>query len=318
MAATIEQLLRTWLDDLATLDRAAQTRKRYASAIQGFLGWYALQEQRTLDLKDLTPMTLVGYRTALQQTSAPSTVNVHLCALRAWGEWLVQHHYLEANPAARLKLVDRVERDAPAYLSDSEVNALLRAAQRSRHAARDYAMMQVLLQTGMRIGECQALGWQDITFAEKSGSVSVRAGKGNKARTIPLNGSARTALARYVAPRLGTQDTLKAVAHAWPPHTASPLWQSQKTTQLTLTAIWRVVHTLVRECALRALVPPQVTPHWLRHTFAHRYLTQYPGDLVGLARLLGHRDLNTTKVYTQPTAAELARRLDQFALNAYQ
>jgi site-specific recombinase XerD len=65
-------------------------------------------------------------------------------------------------------------------------------------------------------------------------------------------------------------------------------------------------------------VAPQVTPHWLRHTFAHRYLTQYPGDLVGLARLLEHRDLNTTKVYTQPTAAELARRLDQFTLNAYQ
>ncbi|HEX5501697.1 MAG TPA: hypothetical protein VFW96_03700 [Thermomicrobiales bacterium] len=53
-------------------------------------------------------------------------------------------------------------------------------------------------------------------------------------------------------------------------------------------------------------------------TAAHRNLDAHPGDLVGLARLLGHADLNTTAIYTQLTADEFADRLDRVPLNAYE
>jgi len=53
-----------------------------------------------------------------------------------------------------------------------------------------------------------------------------------------------------------------------------------------------------------------VTPHVLRHTFATRYLERNPGDLRGLAALLGHRSLDTVMVYTQPTIEELTRRME--------
>jgi site-specific recombinase XerD len=86
------------------------------------------------------------------------------------------------NPATRYKLVDRQAPPAPTALKDSQINALLRAAARSRHPARDLAIVQLLLQTGMRIGECAPLMCEDIAFAEKSGMVTIRAGKGNKAR----------------------------------------------------------------------------------------------------------------------------------------
>jgi len=65
-------------------------------------------------------------------------------------------------------------------------------------------------------------------------------------------------------------------------------------------------------------VSATATPHTLRHTFAHRYLAVHVGDMVGLARLLGHADLNTTRLYTQLTAAELAARVDRLPLNAYE
>jgi site-specific recombinase XerC len=65
------------------------------------------------------------------------------------------------------------------------------------------------------------------------------------------------------------------------------------------------------------LVPADATPHDLRHTFAHRYLEKHSGDLVGLARILGHESLDTTKIYTQPTVEQLARRISQIPLNAY-
>ncbi|MBK7916696.1 MAG: tyrosine-type recombinase/integrase [Chloroflexi bacterium] len=64
-------------------------------------------------------------------------------------------------------------------------------------------------------------------------------------------------------------------------------------------------------------VPAEATPHSLRHTFATRYLLRHPGDLVGLARLLGHTSIQTTQIYVQPTEAEMARRVSQIDLNAY-
>jgi hypothetical protein len=113
-----------------------------------------------------------------------------------------------------------------------------------------------------------------------------------------------------------------AVAAAWPqrdrPAPGGPLWRSQKGNALSAPAMWRVIHGLVQECARRKLVPAATTPHTLRHTFAHRYLDAHPEDLVGRARLLGHTDLNTTAIYTQLTADELADRLDRLPLNAYE
>ncbi len=333
----LPDLLAAWLDALRAADRAPRTVTRYGGAARGFLAWFATAEGRTparLTLADLTPIALVGYRTALQRTAATSTVNTHLCALRAWCAWLTERDTLGADPAARLQLVRRTAPDAPTPLTDAAVNALLRAAQRGRHPARDYALLQVLLQTGLRLGECQALTWGDIAFGEKHGTVTIRAGKGNKARTVPLNGSARAALAAYAAPRLGVAPSLRAVGGAWPrpgpgaradapgaggrPAAAEALWRSQKGHPLSASALWRVVHELVDDGARRQLVPAATTPHTLRHTFARRYLEAHPGDLVGLARLLGHSDLNTTGVYTQPTAEDLAARLDRLPLNAYE
>ena len=146
--------------------------------------------------------------------------------------------------------------------------------------------------------------------------------KGNKARRVPLNGSARTALATYAAPWLAVEPTLRAVAAAWPqrshPLATTALWRSQKGQGLSVSAMWRAIHTLVQACASRQLVPPTTTPHTLRHTFAHRYLAAHPGDLVGLARVLGHADLNTTGIYTHLSADELADRLERLPLNAYE
>ena len=74
---------------------------------------------------------------------------------------------------------------------------------------------------------------------------------------------------------------------------------------------------LVDDCARRGLVPANTTPHTLRHTFATHYLKDHPGDIVGLAALLGHSSLETTRIYVQPSAEDLAQRVEQTRLNAY-
>jgi integrase/recombinase XerC len=79
----------------------------------------------------------------------------------------------------------------------------------------------------------------------------------------------------------------------------------------------QMIDILVRDASIRGLVPPLTSAHTLRHTFAHNYLTQHPGDIVGLATLLGHTSLDTTRLYSQPTIAQLATRVEGLRQNAY-
>lgn len=163
--------------------------------------------------------------------------------------------------------------------------------------------------------------WEDVRFSEKRGVVTIRAGKGDKARTVPLNASVRHALAQYAAPIFGVSPTLKAVAAIWPMSEPgkrpSPLWRSQKGGRLSVSAMGRMIDGVVRDCAVRRLVPTDTAAHTLRHTFATRYLAAHPGDLVSIASLLGHSSLNTTRIYVQPTADQLAERVEGLDLNAY-
>lgn len=318
---TPDELRIAWLNNLEEADRSPKTIMRYSGVVRRFLAWYEAEERQPVALGDLTPIALASYRSYLQKESAAATVNVHVAALRAWCQWLVENGHLAENPAVNLKLVGQVQSDAPEPLSNTAVNALLREVRRGRYGKRDQAIVQMLLQTGMRIGECQALCWQDIIFKERKGTVLIRSGKGNKSRTIPLNSSIRSALVEYAAPILKCHPTAQNIAKKWPQskgsQSHSPLWLSQKGNQLSSPAMWRVVNRAVEKCANRGLIPEETKPHDLRHTFAHRYLQQHPGDLVSLARLLGHESLDTTKIYTQPTPGELAHRVEQIPLNAY-
>lgn len=316
----VSEMIAQWLEDLK-VDRAERTVARYASVLQRFAGWYEQETRCPLAIRDLNPIVFVGYRNTLQQTEQPSTVNTHIAALRSWGKWLKRCGWVDEDPCRRLTSVKREASADVRALTPNQVNALLRETQGSRYPNRDYAIVQMLVQTGMRIGECAVLRLGDITFGEKSGQVLIRSGKGNKARLVPLNGSIRQALADYIAPRLDVPSTLRAVTAAWrneeAAFRATRLWQSQKGT-LTLVSMDRLVKDFIRSCAQRGLLPEATTAHCLRHTFATRYLVAHPGDLVSLARLLGHSSLDTTKIYVQPTKAQLAENVDRIDLNAYE
>ncbi len=127
-----------WLNYLGDVDRSTKTIMRYKGVLRRFLAWHENEEQQSMQFTDLTPIALMSYRAYLQKNWATATVNVHVAALRAWCQWLVQNKYLVENPAANLKLVRQVQGDAPEPLSNTAVNALLREVRRGRHGKRDY------------------------------------------------------------------------------------------------------------------------------------------------------------------------------------
>jgi integrase/recombinase XerC len=319
---TPTRLLEHWRQDLQEHDHSPGTVKKYTQAVSHFLVWYEREEHAPLQLGALTPIALIGYRNALQheQHKSISTINLRISALRAWCAWLVDQGYLPLDPAARVKLIGGEAGRSREGLSNSQVNALLRQAQVSRDPTRNYAIVQVLVQTGLRLSECSGLSFGDISFGERTGLLLVRAGKGNKVRSVPLNASAREALATSVAPRLGVEKpSIKAVATTWPKpgseQAFEPLFQSQKGGPLSPSAMGQMIGDLVK--AAGELVPQKTSAHTLRHTFARNYLAQYPGDVVGLATLLGHSSLDTTRLYSQPSVEQLSTRVEQLKINAY-
>src|SRR5262249_20725365 len=142
-----------WVNSLSEAGRAQRTQRRYLAAVRDFMAWFEEQNHEPFAPGRLTPIDLTGYTQELQRNAAASTVNVHICALRSFCAWLTDGGLLDRNPGMRLKAVGTHEPLAPKSLKPAQVNALLRAAQQTRHALRDYALLQVLVQTGLRIGE---------------------------------------------------------------------------------------------------------------------------------------------------------------------
>jgi site-specific recombinase XerD len=190
----------------------------------------------------------------------------------------------------------------PRWLTRSEQFALLRAAQEATQlgylkaqghldqpsaiwSRRDAAILVLLLNTGLRLSEAEALNLSDIEINERSGSVHVRQGKGRKERNVPLNHDVRTALQTWLEVR--------------PDEDTKALLVSQKGGRLSSRAIARVIKKIAARAGL-----DNVSPHTLRHSFAKNLVDADVG-LEKVATLLGHESLETTRIYTQPSQADL-------------
>lgn len=164
-------LLEVWRQYLQERDRSAGTIKKYIQAVTHFLTWYEQEERVPLTLEALTPIAIIGYRNELQheQHKSISTINLRISALRVWCGWMTEQGYLAADPAAHVKLIGGEGSSKRSGLKSAQINALLRQAQISREKERNYAVIQVLLQTGIRLSECSALTFEDMIFGERSG-----------------------------------------------------------------------------------------------------------------------------------------------------
>jgi integrase/recombinase XerC len=294
-----------WLGDFgAALHRAslsAHTRRTYAYDVAQFARWL---EQTGGALATLTTSDVNVYRQHLKTTlrRRPSTINHQLQAIRWLCSWSHRHGLMPTNPALEAEGERVPRRRRPAGLSDTEIHRLMRSAAQGRPSQRlrNHALLQLMLQCGLRVGEVVSLVREDLSLAQRSGAVRVREGKGGKEREVPMNASARRTVQAYLATRPDVKPS-------------DPVFVSQRGGRLSTRMVEHLLHTVSRHAKLDALA----TPHRLRHTFALNYLRQHPGNLVQLANLLGHESIDTTAIYTQPSAEELASQLEASSLNVF-
>ena len=295
--------LQTFLDRLAADDLSAATRRGYRYDLLQFIAWYTDLNNVVPELRRLTEHDLITWRQHMMMQGGlkAASINRRLEAVRRLLRWAEAHGAVARNVALHVKSVRVVRERGPLGLTAAEVHGLLRAAGESSHglARRNYALVQLMLQTGLRVGEVAALRRRDIALRDRAGTVRVRNGKGLKEREVPLNATARRALRQL----LEQEPTA-------PPEAA--VFRSGRNAAMPIRSMQNAIAALVRRAGL---VRSDITAHSLRHTFALAWLRQHPGQLIELSQLLGHESLDTTAVYTRASAADLARGVEQTPFN---
>lgn len=284
---------------LLSQDRSPITVGGYLGDVHLFARWFAQHYDEPLTLERLTNETVRAYKQhLLDQSAKPKTVNRRLAALAAYFHWLelAGHAKQARNPVQGVKAVQETSL-APRWLDHRQRAALLRTVDKEVEDAmrryprlrvmvlRDAAIVRLILYTGLRVGEIVQLRMSDVILDDRKGTIIVREGKGTKRRENPLNAKARKALLDYL--------------HLRPEVESDFIFIGQRNERVQNKTIQRAVTRFAGKAGLK-----EVTPHVLRHTFA-KSLIDNGVTLEKVAVLLGHSNLNTTRIYTTPSERDL-------------
>ncbi len=197
---TLDQALSDFLTSLRARNVSTLTVQAYHTDIQQFLTW--LQETTVVELTiaTVTKTDILEYLSYLADLGRSGITRARkLASIRELFKYLVGCELLASSPAAKVA-IPKKERKAQTYLHPEEYAKLLSAA--GSHP-RDFAILQLFLQTGIRVSELAALTLSDVDLPNKVLKV---AGKGDKERTIPLEKKAILALKNYLQVRSQSAD----------------------------------------------------------------------------------------------------------------
>lgn len=289
---TVEQ----WLAGLDRQGKSELTIQSYRRGLAHFIRWSEQSYGQQFDPAAIIPRDVADWvaRQKTVEKAAPATVNARLVALSRYFKWAAKQGLSRTNPTEEIPR-SRPSNRQPKALKDTYVRRrLLRQVHKSGNL-RDAALVEFILGTGLRISETLNAQVGDISLSERKGEVIVRHGKGGVQRRVPLTAPVRKALEAYLEqyPDL-TEDDL--------------LWVGERGPLRDRSAVFYMLKKYARQAELD---PDLISPHVLRHTFATRYLKANPDDLRGLAAILGHANLNTVMIYTEPTTEDLAARMER-------
>lgn len=256
-----------------------------------------------LEFDDLDASAVTGFLTYLEtdRSSSVRTRNARLAALRSFFRFAALRHPEHAGLIQRVLAIphQRATRTLVAHLSSDEADAILASPDRSLPMGRrDYTVLVLAIQTGLRVGELRALRRRDLELG--TGPHVRTIGKGRKERCIPLTSNTVKVLRNWLDERGGEPE--------------DSLFPGRSHDLLSADALQRMVtkHATAASVRCSTLKDKRVTPHVLRHTCAMRMVTAGIDQSV-IALWLGHEHLQTTDLYIH---ADLAIKERALALTA--
>lgn len=298
--------LNSFLDYTVTiLNKSPNTIKEYNYDLATFLKFIKVHFKMTdeedfskITIKDIPLSTIkqiklddihafLSYLTNTYHSKAATRAR-KASSIRVFFNYLSQKaNLIEFNPAQNLE-TPKLDKRLPKYLSLEDSKRLLNVAgsDDNRNNKRDYAIITLFLNCGMRLSELVGINIKDINFSECQMTVI---GKGNKERTIYLNKACMTAINNYLAVRpVEGIKTDKA-------NSKNALFLSERKERISRRTVQYIVD---KELRFAGLDTSKYSVHKLRHTAA-TLMYQYGNvDIRALQEVLGHESISTTEIYT--------------------
>lgn len=309
------EFLNSFLDYTATiLNKSPNTVKEYNYDLNRFLKYlmykFKLTDKKKFEEVDIHDLTLDNmnkvtledihsYLFYLANTfqSKPATRARKVASIRVFFKYLSQKGLIEQNPAMNLE-TPKLGKRMPRYLSLDDSKKLLAAADNvdARNSERDYAILTLFLNCGMRLSELVGINIKDIDFSENKLNVI---GKGNKERTIYLNKACINAINSYlsVRPKTGIKKDSE-----------DALFLSERLERISNRT---VQYTVKQELLKAGLDTNKYSVHKLRHTAATLMYKYGNVDIRALQELLGHESISTTEIYTHVDNEQIRNAVEE-------
>ncbi len=231
----------------------------------------------------------VGY----ERENNPNTRMRKISAIKSFFRYLhTKQHLIDNDPAAAVE-APKQKKSLPKHLSVEEAVRLLETVMNdteSKTRQRDYSIIALFLNTGMRLSELVGLNLQ--SFDSELTKVKVL-GKGNKERVIYLNDAARQAVAAYLRIRLDPK-YIRTSDNA--------LFLSGRQKRISVKTVQWIIYKYLD---MAGLGNKGLSVHKLRHTAATLMYQSGKVDIRVLKDILGHEQLNTTQIYTHVVSRNL-------------
>lgn len=245
-----------------------------------------LNQWRTINSHHIRSYIASRHKTGLSGRS----LQRELSTIRNFYKYLIREERVKINPVIGVA-APKTPRKLPKVFDVDQMNQLLGSPAKTPLKIRDWAMMELLYSSGLRLAELLSLDIDSIDFA----SAMVRViGKGSKTRVLPVGRFAITSIQRWLGERSKIADVDE-----------KALFVSQQGKRLSA----RSIQQRLANWGLENGIEGRVHPHRLRHSFASHML-ESSSDLRAVQELLGHEDISTTQIYTHLDFQHLAKVYD--------
>lgn len=279
----------------ANLAGSEHTLRAYVSDLRSFTTYCQVDELSTENIRSVVTLRAIRAWLAslVQQGKSRSTISRRTASIRSFTAWAYRRGYLDSDPGL-LVTSARGDQKLPQVQTPSDTAELLSyAATRTREenspaAIRDWAILETIYATGIRVSEVCSL---DTTSIDQQGMTLRVIGKGNKERVVPFTRACLSALQAWLS-------------HGRPslaiPEAGRALFVGDKGRRIDPRVIRAMIHRMCAQAGVRDLAP-----HALRHTAATHILAG-GADLRAVQEMLGHSSLQTTQRYTHVDAQRLS------------
>jgi len=254
-----------------------------------------IDDIKSIDLTDL--YSFMAYISRERRNSAVTRARKVACLKSFYKYLFTKVKLIDYNPAAELDSPKTVK-SLPKYLKLDESIALLQSINGKKNVARDYAIITLFLNCGLRLSELVGININDIR-----GDVLTVIGKGNKERTIYLNQACKDAIAAYLKERA----ELKGIKDQ------KALFLSERKNRISPKTVQYLVKKYIKAAGLD---PDKYSPHKLRHTAATLMYKHGNVDIRALQAILGHESVATTEIYTHIDNEQLRQAVNKNPLSS--